>query len=373
MLGHGLTLIPGAHHVLVTQLIGYFPGVPVFFFLSGFLITGSWMRHPKVGSFVTRRVRRIYPALWMALSLSTTALLILYSAPVLEHGIGFMAWLVAQATILQSWNPDFLRAYGVGVINGALWTIPLELLFYAATPCLLSIGKRGARSWLIICVAIVISGAFYLSFVCLFEPAGLTQVMIFKVFTLSPIAAVTWFWMYGFGMLAYIFGSILIPLAARYFWLLFSVYVSLAACSSAFPVPGLLQGSGNQLGLINFLAIASLALSFAYSIPGLSGRILRKSDFSYGIYVYHMPIINVMLMERQSGEAALMATIASVCLLSAFSWFFIEKPALHPSRKFTRFQAGLPDTQDVITMRNSCSWSTSSIAEGQKEMPTEFS
>ena len=173
-------------------------------------------------------------------------------------------------------------------------------------------------------------------------------------------------------MLAYIFGSILIPLAARYFWLLFSVYVSLAACSSAFPVPGLLQGSGTQLGLINFLAIASLALSFA-SYPGLSGRILRKSDFSLRRLCYHMPIINVMLMERQSGEAALMATIASVCLLSAFSWFFIEKPALHPSRKFTRFQAGLPDTQDVITMRNSCSWSTSSIAEGQKEMPTKSS
>jgi peptidoglycan/LPS O-acetylase OafA/YrhL len=331
MLGHGLTLIPGTHHALVGRLIGYFPGVPVFFFLSGFLITGSWLRHPKVGSFVTRRVLRIYPALWMALSLSTTALLILYSAPVLEHRTHFLAWLVGQATILQSWNPDFLRAYGVGVVNGALWTIPLELLFYTATPCLLFIGNRGARSWLVICIAMVISGAFYLSFVCLFVPAGPTQVVILKVFTLSPIAAVTWFWMYGFGMLAYLFRSILIPLAARHFWLLFSVYLSLAACSAVFPVPGVLKGSGNELGLINFLAIASVALSFAYSFRGLSQRILRKSDFSYGIYVYHMPIINIMLMDGESGETALIATIAIVCLLAALSWFFIEKPALQPS------------------------------------------
>ena len=45
MVGHLLDLVPGAH-TEVTRVTGYLPGVPVFFFLSGFLITGSWMRNP---------------------------------------------------------------------------------------------------------------------------------------------------------------------------------------------------------------------------------------------------------------------------------------------------------------------------------------
>ena len=31
-------------------------------------------------------------------------------------------------------HPDFLRGYGVGVLNGSLWTIPVELQFYALVP-----------------------------------------------------------------------------------------------------------------------------------------------------------------------------------------------------------------------------------------------
>jgi hypothetical protein len=37
-----------------------------------------------------------------------------------------LPWLAAQLTIGQFYNPVFLRGYGLGVLNGSLWTIPLE-------------------------------------------------------------------------------------------------------------------------------------------------------------------------------------------------------------------------------------------------------
>lgn len=37
---------------------------------------------------------------------------------------------IGQATIFQFWTPDFLRGYGVGCPNGALWTISIFIQFY---------------------------------------------------------------------------------------------------------------------------------------------------------------------------------------------------------------------------------------------------
>src|SRR5260221_5801342 len=46
------------------HLVNAFPGVPIFFVISGFLISLSYERSSSLKSYCRNRVLRIYPGLW---------------------------------------------------------------------------------------------------------------------------------------------------------------------------------------------------------------------------------------------------------------------------------------------------------------------
>lgn len=149
----------------------YFPGVPIFFFVSGFLISASWMRHPSLSGYARNRILRIYPALWGAFTV--TALAIMALAPeMLSRHLGQAAlWAIAQTTILQMWNPGFLRGFGIGVVNGSLWTIPVELSFYCAVPLIWRAGKGTRLTALLVALLPCCLAAFLLR--CALSPQRL--------------------------------------------------------------------------------------------------------------------------------------------------------------------------------------------------------
>lgn len=110
------------------RILGFFPGVPIFFGISGFLIWHSLENEASFKTYLEKRFMRIYPELWMSIFISFVSILILYS----EHINFFKMFLFAftQGTILQFWTPEFLRGYGVGTPNGSLWTIGILVQFY---------------------------------------------------------------------------------------------------------------------------------------------------------------------------------------------------------------------------------------------------
>lgn len=125
-------------------LLQYFPGVPIFFFVSGFLISLSYERSASFSIYSKNRFLRIYPALWVCLILSLVSVVLAgYEIPI---NLGLLKWLVAQLTWGQFYNPQFLRDYGVGVLNGSLWTIPVEISFYLIFPLICFLGNRLGNS-----------------------------------------------------------------------------------------------------------------------------------------------------------------------------------------------------------------------------------
>ena len=119
----GLTNIP-----FFSGFIRFFSGVPIFFTLSGFLIWHSIGRSKSFGEYSLKRFWRIYPELWVAVAVEIVVLLLLYHQPIKWPQMGL--FIFGQATFFQFWTPDFLRGYGCGTPNGALWTITVLIQFY---------------------------------------------------------------------------------------------------------------------------------------------------------------------------------------------------------------------------------------------------
>ncbi len=130
--------------LVLRNALEYFPGVPIFFVISGFLISASLDRNPDLRSYAINRFLRIYPAL-LASTLVTLLLMVFFGARIWQ-AIGSSGdsatfvvskWLAAQFTVAQFYNPFPLKSnYGVGHLNGSLWTIPVELQFYLVLPIL---------------------------------------------------------------------------------------------------------------------------------------------------------------------------------------------------------------------------------------------
>ena len=126
--GHSIYHLQLADIPVYGSFIRFFTGVPVFFTLSGFLIWKSIDRSNCFSAYAKKRFWRIFPELWVAVLVEIVCILLLYHQPIDWLQLGIFA--IGQGTVFQFWTPDFLRGYGCGTPNGALWTITVLIQFY---------------------------------------------------------------------------------------------------------------------------------------------------------------------------------------------------------------------------------------------------
>ena len=135
----------GIYNFIFSKIVHYFPGVPVFFMISGFLIYWSFERNSNaVQRFFQNRARRIFPALWVC-TFITLFFLMSFNAITPENFAApkLILWIVGQLSFFQFWTPDIFRSFGLGNPNGVLATITVELQFYLLIPLIFSwIGLR---------------------------------------------------------------------------------------------------------------------------------------------------------------------------------------------------------------------------------------
>lgn len=111
-----------------------FSGVPIFLFLTGMFIPMSFEHNGNVRQFLTNRCLKIFPEMWVSIILGV-ALMFAAGYRFESSVFSFLAWL-ASYMVYPLYTPDYLREYGVGAINGALWIIPVQLCFYLLIPIL---------------------------------------------------------------------------------------------------------------------------------------------------------------------------------------------------------------------------------------------
>lgn len=71
-----------------------------------------------------------------------------------------------------------------------------------------------------------------------------------------------------------------------------------------------------------------MTISAAFTKPKL-GKILHSYDISYGIYIYHVLVINVFVLTGHKGEIGYLGLMIVVTIiLGILSWVLVEKKAL---------------------------------------------
>src|ERR1700761_3785895 len=144
------------YHYGFWPFTGGFVGVDVFFVISGFLITGLIHREMMEGRFsirhfYERRIRRIFPALFVMLALATVAAAIILFPSDFERYADSLF-----ATAFFAPNFEFWRETGYFDVAAEwkpllhLWSIAVEEQFYLIFPALLLLIGTKSRGRLLI-------------------------------------------------------------------------------------------------------------------------------------------------------------------------------------------------------------------------------
>jgi len=295
-----------------------FPGVPVFFFISGLLISAAYERSSSWRSYTINRCLRIFPGLWVCLVLST--LVAWWFVRFDVASVLFWVWLASQASIVQFFHPAFLSEFGSGVLNGSLWTIPVELQFYACIPLiyvLLTRWRDSSRWVLPLMIVLAIAVNRYLAF----ELNGVDS-MLAKLIGVTFLPHI---YLFLLGILANRHFARWLGLVRGREWWILVVYVGVAMLLESIGV----EVRGNAINPLSAILLCMLVFSFGYyRVPAV--RPLKGMDISYGVYIYHMPLINLLLeIGPQSGDAKLWLLLLLLTACACLSWFLVERPALN--------------------------------------------
>ena len=252
--------------------------VDIFFITSGFLITGSLLRSNSIKKYITARVLRIYPAIFIAVSLTVLVLGPALTSVSLKEYFSHQTVIYFFKNISLIFGVEF-QLPGVfenvpwkNAVNGSLWTLPYEVKMYAyllgifvvinVLSKYLSLRLLGNFSFKKIIALIAISSVLFQFYLMLQNKEHTDFFRLFSFFFIG-----SFFYCYADK----------IPMKSIYL----TISSLLLICTATY-----------QYLFMEFysLLLPYLVFSIAY-IP--KGRIRKFNDFgdySYGFYIYAFPV-----------------------------------------------------------------------------------
>jgi len=286
--------------------------VDVFFSISGYLVTGSYLQSSNWTAYLGKRALRLLPALWCAVLLTTLLLgAVVTQLPLAEY----FAHPLTRAYLGNLYlNVNyFLPGVFAGnpypsAVNGSLWTLPVEVLMYLVVMVLGMIRRPDRTTCL---------GAL-LFFVCLYFVVPADRVpfprFLMGLFPYYETARLGIFFFAG-ALLGFIRQE---WITKRY--LMGGAALLLALLANTFLAP---------IGLM--LLLPYLVIALAQTRSEVSTSVSRIGELSYGVYVYAFPVQQtaaMLLGSRVSAVSLLISSMPVTLLLAAASWHLVEKPCL---------------------------------------------
>jgi peptidoglycan/LPS O-acetylase OafA/YrhL len=281
-------------------------GVVVFFIISGMLVAQSLERADNTLDYLWKRFLRIYPAYFVSL----IAVALLIAPPYWQGGSKVWTFLHYLATFGQlkvladSLPVQFYPGWVGAVLNGSLWTIPIEVLCYfiLAMIGLVSLLRIGPMAILFVAATVGL----------LFAKEQPESYLVNLAWGAPPFAA---------GVLMYLLHS-------RLGWRPRPVVLLLCALLLA------VEGGLHILDWAASLPLAVLVLGLATTTRFTLGSAAVFGDFSYGTYLYGWPIAQVIRANLGTISPWTLTAIAVPVAIAAgaLSWHLVEKHALRLKR-----------------------------------------
>jgi peptidoglycan/LPS O-acetylase OafA/YrhL len=284
-------------------------GVYIFFVISGFLVTASYLNRASFADYLKCRVLRIVPGLCVCLALTILLLGPLVSslpAAAYFSSHDTYAYFTGNLSLVKTVYAlpgVFLDSPQPGAVNGSLWTLPAEFRLYLVIGLMGACGILSRRRWFLLF-------ALGLAAVALFAPPNMSL-----MFNKLPFRTLFLYFLAGSVMRIY---ADHIPLSGIALAVL--VVISLALYrTSAF----------------HWLLGATLAYGTLWTayVPNLHW-FNRLGDYSYGLYIYAFPVGQTLRQYFEHIGPLQMFAACSVLTLAcaAFSWHLVEQPALRLKR-----------------------------------------
>jgi peptidoglycan/LPS O-acetylase OafA/YrhL len=308
--------------------------VPMFFALSGFLVAASGVRL-SLGNFLINRGLRIVPALavdvvFCALLLGPLVTTVSLGEYFTHHD--FFRYFLNVTGRIHYRLPGVFEGNPSYRVNGALWTVPYEIGCYAilAGAMLLRLLKRPAA--IAALIAIMLAAGLAL------DVTGFTK-------RHGAVGGLLEFYLVARGaglLLAFLMGVFAYQIRALIPFNRGILLACVAACVAAVFV---LDGSSvnhvaNRILLYPALVYITVYLGLTpIPIP----KFFHSGDYSYGIYLYHDPLLQTVILlfpglALMHGWGALFVFLAGapfVMLMAFSSWHLIEKRVLRLRKRFS--------------------------------------
>ena len=299
-----------------------------FFAISGFLITPGILKWGFT-KYLLRRISRIFPAFWgvsivtvflfariweiwgigeISLSFSDTVFFLL-------NNILFLPGPPNSAS--SGWNLLQGLPTGVpleGVVNGSIWSLPLEFMCYIAIGVLIYTLKKVATKYF---YQIFISLILILWFISIYSSIRISE---FWVDNPTPFTYIFGKWPY---LLAFFIGSALSFQSSNFLKFKYKIFLFL-----------IIVAFFSSFHTLTWALIGSAAFTAAIISLGSSkilNKISTKTDISYGIYLYHFPVQQTLVLFIHESRDRFLFILISLIVTGFFAYLsakILEEPAL---------------------------------------------
>ncbi|HEY3402704.1 MAG TPA: acyltransferase [Ohtaekwangia sp.] len=274
-------------------------GVYIFFAISGYLITGSFIASGSIWKYALKRALRIYPALIAAVVFCIVLGLLVSDVPVSTYIFSkdTLAFWVKNSTLLLGLHYHLPGVFVDNplphVVNGSLWTLPEELRMYIGVGVagLLGLFRRPLIMYLLTAAAITI-------YPFLFPRNESIDILLY----------------FMTGSAFYLSRHVI-----QYRMVFFFLAIVMIICSIYFQLP---------------VPVLTIPLTYcifylAFSKNNTVLKFNNYGDYSYGLYIYAFPIQQFLVLQGFNAPYQLFFLSFLLTLLAAFcSWHLIEKKAL---------------------------------------------